>query len=93
MDDPLCRDCKTRHKLGAEFCPLYKEESKTIAKKILKEVMPHTDRANDSIPATGHDKTRPSPQSLPQGAKCPVCEARRLKQLEAQKRYREKKRG
>jgi hypothetical protein len=34
MLDPLCRDCKTRHRLGAEYCPLYKAEKKTAEKKI-----------------------------------------------------------
>lgn len=23
MQEPLCRDCKTRHKLGAMYCPLF----------------------------------------------------------------------
>ncbi len=60
MIDPLCRDCKTRHPLGAENCPLYKEVSKKTVEKILKEVIPHTPESTKS----GTHKSKPYPQTL-----------------------------
>ena len=54
-----------------------------------KEVMPHP-VARPEHPATQPDNAKPPSVSepMPAGA-CPVCEARRLKHAEAQKRYRQ----
>jgi hypothetical protein len=94
MDHPRCRDCGERHPLGAQHCPLFKDSEPKITAKKLKEVLPHS-TGTEALDLTGNrDKKEPSlrVKELSSGA-CPVCEARRQKQLEAQKRYREKKRG